>query len=805
MSLVTIQGRFILLDGTPMSGAVSFSPSVAVILNRNADVIISGAVFTAPLDADGFFSLDIPATDDEDLDPVNFTYAVQEPTGRSYHISVPSNVAGNVIDLIDIAPTSPSRGQTSILLRGIGIDHVEISSGGELSVFYDNSTVQAVGNIRGPIGYTGPEGPDGPAGPQGIQGTQGIQGPEGPEGPLGPQGNAGPTGPVGPAGLEWRGPWDSETDYVNNDAVSFQGASYFAVGDPEAGGDDPSVDTAFWQPLSLRGATGPEGPQGGQGIQGIQGIQGEVGPEGPQGEQGVQGEKGDTGDTGPAGPSSGITIHNQLTGLDADDHPQYYDETRGDGRYVQLTDGRLTDARTPLSHSHALSDITGAEAAIAAVQDEVDDLETVVAGKEDVGVAAAAVEAHEAASDPHPQYLTATEGGAAYAALTHDHAASAIISGTLAIARLPVGTSGTQVAAGNDSRFTDARTPLTHVHAGSDITTGSVPYARIPIGTGANTVAAGDDARIAGAQQTSAKGAVNGYASLGSDTKVPIAQLPTGSSSATVTIGNDSRLSDARTPLTHVHSGADITSGTVPFAQLPVGTSGTQVAAGNDSRFTNARTPTTHAASHASGGSDAVTPAAIGAVATDDSRLTNSRTPTAHAASHASNGADPITASSIGAAASTHASSHASGGSDAVSPAAIGAATAIHAHAGSDITSGTISGARLPVVTSPPQTRIDNTSTTPAALNATLGNNWNYTTTVNFTLSVPTGGVDGQVVQLSIQATTAARTITFGAGFVLLTGITSSYAPASGKVLRIAMRYNTLLSAWIVEAAAISQ
>jgi hypothetical protein len=55
---------------------------------------------------------------------------------------------------------------------------------------------------------------------------------------------------------------------------------------------------------------------------------------------------------------------------------------------------------------------------------------------------------------------------------------------------------------------------------------------------------------------------------------------------------DDDRLTDARTPTAHVHSGADVTTGTVAYARLPVGTAASTVAAGDDSRITGA-TPST--------------------------------------------------------------------------------------------------------------------------------------------------------------------------------------------------------------------
>lgn len=118
--------------------------------------------------------------------------------------------------------------------------------------------------------------------------------------------------------------------------------------------------------------------------------------------------------------------------------------------------------------------------------------DTLDTSKENTGVAAtvaaSAVTAHVAQADPHTQYLNAARaGGAAY---------------------LSVGTVAATVAAGDDSRIvgaaqaTDMTTALAgkantvHQHAGADITSGTVPYARLPVGTTASTVAAGNDTRI---------------------------------------------------------------------------------------------------------------------------------------------------------------------------------------------------------------------------------------------------------------------------------------------------------------------
>lgn len=92
----------------------------------------------------------------------------------------------------------------------------------------------------------------------------------GAQGPQGVQGPPGPPGTVSPAGLEWRGAWVSGTSYVADDAVGYDGASWFCIL-ATSGTTAPDLATANWALLASQGA------------QGIQGVQGPTGPQGPAG------------------------------------------------------------------------------------------------------------------------------------------------------------------------------------------------------------------------------------------------------------------------------------------------------------------------------------------------------------------------------------------------------------------------------------------------------------------------------------------------------------------------------------------
>lgn len=109
----------------------------------------------------------------------------------------------------------------------------------------------------------------------------------GPKGDTGPEGPEGPPGPIGPAGLVWKGTFDYGKDYYPDDAVGFNGASYYCL--KECHGFDPTVEE-YWALLASVGARGPKGAQG------LKGDKGDPGPDGDKGDQGIEGPPGPSGE-----------------------------------------------------------------------------------------------------------------------------------------------------------------------------------------------------------------------------------------------------------------------------------------------------------------------------------------------------------------------------------------------------------------------------------------------------------------------------------------------------------------------------
>jgi hypothetical protein len=129
---------------------------------------------------------------------------------------------------------------------------------------------------------------------------------------IGPTGPTGPTGPVGATGLNWEGTWSALTDYVANDAVFHNGASWFAENNPPVG-NEPATLSTYWFPLALQGTQGVQGPTGPTGATGPAGVTGATGATGaastvtgPTGSTGPTGPQGLIGPTGPAGADSTV-------------------------------------------------------------------------------------------------------------------------------------------------------------------------------------------------------------------------------------------------------------------------------------------------------------------------------------------------------------------------------------------------------------------------------------------------------------------------------------------------------------------
>jgi hypothetical protein len=131
-------------------------------------------------------------------------------------------------------------------------------------------------------------------------------------------------------------------------------------------------------------------------------------------------------------------------------------------------DVRLSDARTPTAHVHAAGDITSGTLNIARIPTGTS-ASTVCIGN-DARLSDARTPIGHAADHATLGTDPISPASIGAAAASHTHAAGDVTSGTLNIARIPTGTSGTTVCIGNDSRLSDARTPLAHTHPQSDIT-----------------------------------------------------------------------------------------------------------------------------------------------------------------------------------------------------------------------------------------------------------------------------------------------------------------------------------------------
>lgn len=287
----TVVGRFLLAyadgsdvdsapDGVPAKGSIFFVPSPVFLKDAGASpdpVTIVPSRVEATLDENGYIlgpdgeqGIRLVATNDADLNPVDWTWGVEFYLTDEADTPIPlegfsfSLPQGTEVDLTGLSPVPDANG-TFYLVGPTGPQGIQGIQGEAATIEVGTVTTGAAGSSV-VVTNTGTV----------NDAVFDFTIPQGAKGDKGDTGDQGPIGETGATGLNWQGVWSNTTDYVNDDAVYYNNSSWFASGDPTVG-EVPELGATHWMPLALQGATGPTGPTGPQGEQGIQGIQGEPG------------------------------------------------------------------------------------------------------------------------------------------------------------------------------------------------------------------------------------------------------------------------------------------------------------------------------------------------------------------------------------------------------------------------------------------------------------------------------------------------------------------------------------------------
>jgi len=137
------------------------------------------------------------------------------------------------------------------------------------------------------------------------------------------RGEKGDIGPAGPVGMTFRGAWSPIVDYVNLDAVVYNGTTWFAVGDPPPG-EVPALSSPYWGPMAVQGSQGNQGPSNSLSIGTVTKVAAGGNPTAAiTGDSPAQvlalglvtGDKGSTGDKGDKGDPGDVNAVIYATGL----------------------------------------------------------------------------------------------------------------------------------------------------------------------------------------------------------------------------------------------------------------------------------------------------------------------------------------------------------------------------------------------------------------------------------------------------------------------------------------------------------
>lgn len=108
LTTVTVTGKYLDASGAPVRGSVTFTLDTP-LLNAGASTVIIETDYTVALDAQGAFSVALPATNDPDVDPNGWTWTLTPNFDGADPLTfaLPTNL-GPTVDITVLAPALPN-------------------------------------------------------------------------------------------------------------------------------------------------------------------------------------------------------------------------------------------------------------------------------------------------------------------------------------------------------------------------------------------------------------------------------------------------------------------------------------------------------------------------------------------------------------------------------------------------------------------------------------------------------------------------------------------------------------------------
>lgn len=144
------------------TGPVQFIPTPTKLVDSATKQVINPTpIVVYPAATDGSFAIQLPATDDPDINPTAWNYKVVPPFGDPFYMVVPYNTGTlssvgdplngqQVLELSSVVPDPDANGGLAQVISGVdgrGISSMAINGSDHLIVTYDDSTTQDAGAV----------------------------------------------------------------------------------------------------------------------------------------------------------------------------------------------------------------------------------------------------------------------------------------------------------------------------------------------------------------------------------------------------------------------------------------------------------------------------------------------------------------------------------------------------------------------------------------------------------------------------------------------------------------------------------